>query len=200
MSGTPTVPRPPKELVMPRLRTTVAAATGVLALGAGLGVAGLASAAPTPSPTPSASSTPSAGPSDAPGQRWGGGPGGGHGFRDGGRLAAALAEKLDLEESAVSDGLREYRQANRPASRPDPGTRPAGPDDTALAQSLAEALDQPEADVAKALAEIRSERDTARGQAVEAKLAEAVEAGTLTPAEADAVRKAADAGIVHVGR
>ena len=183
---------------MPRLRTTVAAATGAVALGVGLGVAGLASAAPTPSPTPSASSTPSAGSSDAAGERRGG-PGGRHGLRDSG-LSAALAEKLEVEESAVTTALQEYREANRPTSRPDPGTKPAGPDDAALAKALAEALDKPEADVTQALTEIRDQRDAARDEAVADRLAEAVKAGTLTHAEADAVKKAANAGIVHVAR
>ena len=101
-----------------------------------------------------------------------------------------------MEEADVRTALQEYRDANRP----DPGTRPAAPDDAALAKALAGALDKPEADVTKALTEIRTERDAARDQAVEDKLAAAVQDGTLTQAEADAVKKAADAGIVRVGR
>ncbi len=183
---------------MMRVRTTIAAATGAAALGVGLGIAGFASAAPSPSPTPSASSSASTASPDAPGDHRGG-PGGRHGDR-GGELATALAEKLDVDQAEVLRALHEYRDANRPTTRPDPGTAPAEPDDAALAKALAEALDKPEADVTQALAEIRSERDAARAQAVEDRLAEAVTAGTLTQAEADAVQKAADAGIVHVGR
>ncbi len=180
---------------MTRVRTTIAAATGAVALGVGLGVAGFASAAPSASPTPSASSSASP---DASGDHRGG-PHGRHGHRVG-ELAAVLAEKLDVDQAEVRTALAEYRDANRPATRPGPGEERPAPDDAALARALAEALDQPEADVNRALAEIRSERDAARAQAVEDRLAEAIQAGTLTQAEADAVRKAVDAGIVHVGR
>ena len=181
---------------MGRVERTAAAVTGAVALGVGLGVAGLASAAPTASPSPSATSSPSVSPTDGPGGRHD--RAGRHGDRDG--LAGALAEKLDLDRATVATALQEYRQAHRPTTPPDPGTTRPAPDDAALAKALAEELDVAEADVVKALAEIRAEREAARDQRIEERLAEAVTAGTLTQAEADAVKKAADAGIVHLGR
>jgi hypothetical protein len=100
----------------------------------------------------------------------------------------------------VGSALREHRKAHRAATRPAPGTGRLVRDDAALAKALAEDLDVAEADVAKAVAEIRSERKAVRDQRIADRLAEAVTAGTLTQAEADAVKKAADAGIVRVGR
>jgi hypothetical protein len=175
-------------------RTAAAAVTGAVALGVGLGIAGLASAAPTTSPSPSAS--PSASSPATPGERSDRGGHGPRGDRDG--LAQSLAEELGVDVADVRTALQDYRQANRP-TRPDPGT-PRTEDDAALAKALAESLDVDEAKVTAALAELRSARQAERAQAVADRLAEAVTAGTLTQAEADAVQKAAEAGIVHVGR
>lgn len=177
-------------------RTAAAALTGTVALGVGLGIAGLASAAPTTTPSPSAS--PSASSPATPGERPDRGGRGQHGDRDG--LAQSLAEKLGVDVAKVRTALQDYRQANRPTTKPDPGSTPAAPDDAALAKALAGALDVDEAKVSAALAEIRSARQAERAQAVADRLAEAVRAGTLTQTEADAVQKAADAGLVHVGR
>jgi hypothetical protein len=102
-----------------------------------------------------------------------------------------------VEVGKVRTALQEYREANRPSTPPDPGTKPAR-DDAALAKALASKLGVDEAKVTSALAEIRSARDAERAKAVTDRLAAAVKAGTLTQAEADAVKKAADAGIVHV--
>jgi Spy/CpxP family protein refolding chaperone len=180
-------------------RTAIAAVTGTVALGVGLGIAGLASAAPTTTPSPTASpsaSSSAAAPGTAPdGHRGHGGPGR-FGDRDG--LAQELATKLGVDVAKVRTALQEYRDANRPTTPPDPATKPAR-DDAALAKALASKLGVDEAKVTSALAEIRSARDAAREKAVTDRLAEAVQAGTLTQAEADAVKKAADAGIVHVG-
>jgi len=180
-------------------RTAIAAVTGTAALGLGLGIAGFASAAPSTSPSPTASpsassaATPGAAPADRPGHFGGRGD---HGDRDG--LAQGLADKLGVDVAKVRTALQEYRDANRPTTPPVPGTKPAR-DDAALAKALATKLGVDEAKVTTALAEIRSARDAEREKAVTDKLAEAVKAGTLTQAEADAVKKAADAGIVHVG-
>ena len=181
-------------------RTVVGAAAGSLALGIGLGVTGLASADPTTSPTPA---SPTASASAVPGERLDHHGHGGGGFGDGG-LATALADKLDLDQAAVQTALQHYRDADRPSSPP---TTDSDRDDAAhaerqaaLAKALADELDVDEAKVVTALAEIRADRQAERAQAVEERLATAVEDGTLTQAEADAVRKAAEAGIVHVGR
>jgi hypothetical protein len=180
-------------------RTAIAAVTGTVALGVGLGIAGLASAAPTTTPSPAASpsaSSSAAAPSTAPhGRRGHGGPAR-FGDRDG--LAQELATKLGVDVAKVRTALQEYRDAHRPTTPPDPATKRAR-DDAALAKALASKLGVDEARVTTALAEIRSARDAERAKAVTDRLAEAVQAGTLTQAEADAVKKAADAGIVHVG-
>jgi hypothetical protein len=178
-------------------RTAAAAVTGAVALGVGLGIAGLASAAPTTTPSPSPSASSPADPSTSPGDRGSRGHGP-HGDQDG--MAQELADKLGVDVAKVRTALQDYRQANRPTTRPDPGTKPAAPDDAALAKALAEKLGVDEAKVTTALAEIRTARQAERAQAVKDRLTEAVGAGTLTQAEADAVQKAADAGIVHVGR
>ena len=184
---------------MVQAKRTAATVTGAVALAVALGVAGLAAAAPTTSPGPSATSGPSAALTEPPGKRTGGADK--HGGLNG--RAGALAEKLDLDRATVAEALREYRKANKRAAGSKQGsTRPAR--DTALAKALAAKLGVPESDVTKAVAEIRAERRAARGaardQRLSDRLAEAVTAGTLTQAEADAVKKAADAGIVRVGR
>ena len=171
-------------------RTAAAVATGAVALGLGLGAAGLASAAPTPAPSPSTSSTAGPGTAD-PGE----GRHGRHGHRDG--LAQDLADKLGVDVAKVRTALQSYRDAHRPTTPPEPGTRPEV-DETALAKALADALGVEEAKVRTALTEIRTAHEAEREQAVTDRLAAAVRAGTLTQAEADAVKKAADAGIVHV--
>jgi hypothetical protein len=186
-------------------KTAVAVAAGVLALGAGIGVASYASADPTPTP----SGTPSAGqPSHDPNGRPGG-PGGpgrgprGHGgpgaFQD--DLAKSLASKLGVDEAKVTEALKAIREADRPkpgatppATRPDPTAR-----DAALAKALAAKLGIDEAKVTKALAEIRSEHQVERATALKDRLDAAVKAGTLTQAEADAVTKAVEKGVINVG-
>src|SRR4051812_47982498 len=180
-------------------RTAVAVASGAVTLGVGLGIAGLASAAPTspasPTPSPSASSSvagPNADPA-RPGERRGG-----HGrFGDG--LATELADKLGLDVAKVRTALQKYRDANRPTTRPEPGTR-APAEDAALAKALASKLGVDETKVTAALSEIRTARQAERTKAGARRLAAAVKAGPPTQPEGDAVKKAADAGIVHVAR
>ena len=182
-------------------RTVLGASMGVVALGAVAGVAGFASAAPTPAPTPTA---PSSG-ATAPAQPGPGGRGGGHGpgQRDGGQLAAQLGTKLGLDRSKVATALEQVRDANRPKTRPSPGTAPAprdpAADDAALAKALAPKLGVDEAKVKTALDEIRAAREADRAKALDERLAAAVKARTLTQAEADAVRKAAEKGVIGFG-
>ncbi len=184
-------------------KTVVAVASGVFALAAGIGVAGLASADPTTTPTTSPSGAPSAG-VDQPGPGHGG-PGGGAHDRLDGDLAAKLAEKLGVTEDKVTTALKEIRDANKPdpTAKPDPSARPdpgSKPDDTArdaeLAKALAGKLGIDEAKVKTALDEIRAERTAQRATALKDRLAAAVKAGTLTQAEADAVQKAFDKGVI----
>ena len=184
-------------------KTVVAVASGVFALAAGIGVAGLASADPTTTPTTSPSGAPSAG-VDRPGPGRGG-PGRGAHDRLDGDLAAKLAEKLGLTEDKVTTALKEIRDANKPdpTAKPDPSASPdpgSKPDDTArdaeLAKALAGKLGIDEAKVKTALDEIRAERTAQRATALKDRLAAAVKAGTLTQAEADAVQKAFDKGVI----
>ncbi|HEY5820697.1 MAG TPA: hypothetical protein VIT20_01885 [Propionibacteriaceae bacterium] len=182
-------------------KTLVTAAAGIAALGAGLGIAGLASADPTASPTPSATSTASGAPSGKADPRGGGGPGrGGHGDHQE-ALAKELATKLGLDEAKVADALKAVREENRPTTKPTPGTAKPdrSADDAALAKALAGKLGVDEAKVKTALDEIRAARATERTAALKTKLDTAVKAGTLTQAEADAVAKAVDKGVINVG-
>ena len=179
-------------------RTVLGASIGVVVVGAGaVGAAGLASAAPTPSPTPGSTAT-------APARPGPGDPGGrGHGPKDGGQLAQQLATKLGLDQAKVETALKEVREANRPTTRPTPGTAPAprdhAADDAALAKALAPKLGVDEAKITTALDEIRTAREADRAKALDDRLAAAVKAGTLTQAEADAVKKAAEKGVIGFG-
>lgn len=190
---------------MNRSRTSlaVAIAAGALTVGAGVGVTSLASADPTPTPSAPASSspstsTPSADPRSPNGaERWGH-----RGFGRGEHrqeLAAQLADKLGVSQDRVTTALTEYREENRPASppttRPDPAER-----DASLAKSLAGKLSVDQAKVTAALQEIRSARRTERAADLKPTLDAAVKAGTLTQAEADAVTKAIEKGVLSGGR
>ncbi|GAA3626386.1 Clp protease N-terminal domain-containing protein [Microlunatus ginsengisoli] len=200
-------------------RTALIVAGGVLVLGAGVGAATLASADPTPSAGPTAG--PSAQPAGPDGR---GGPGagpGGHGPRGRlapERLAKQLAAKLGVDETKVAEAITAFREASRPTrpaqpdsstqptpgSPPSPGSRPARPDpsarDEALAKAIAAKLGIDQAKVKSALDEIRSADEAAAKADGKARLTErldaAVKAGTLTRAEADAVLKAYDKGVI----
>ena len=176
------------------------AAAGALALGIGVGIAGFASADPTttPSPNPSASA-----PAD-PGR---GGPGhGGHRGGPGRGVADSdLAKQLGVTEAKVTEALQEIREANRPAKpstapSADPSAKPTRPDpaerEASLAKALAEKLGLDEAKVTKAFDEIRAARQADRAAELKTKLDAAVKDNTLTQAEADAVTKAVEKGVI----
>ncbi|MFT3971764.1 MAG: hypothetical protein QM695_16170 [Micropruina sp.] len=174
-------------------------AVGLLALGGALSIAGQASADPTTSPSSSPSAAPPNPGTGKDGHR--GGPGRGPHDSD---LAQKLAEKLGVDQAKVTEALKAAREANKPTSRPStgasPSERPKRPDpatrDAALAKQLAEKLGIPEANVAKALDEIRAERQTERAAELKNRLDAAVKDGTLTQAEADAVTKAVEKGVI----
>lgn len=199
-------------------KITLGFAAGALALGTGLGVTSMASAATTPAPdatsTPSAASTPSetatpdqtSGDAMVPGKGHGrhGGPG-----RDAGQIASALATKFGVDEAKVTEALKAFRDANKPATPPAEGTTPSGgtegtkPDraamDAALAKSLASSWGVEESKVTAALEEIRSEAKADRAAELKTRLDQAVTDGKLTQAEADAVTKAVEAGVIGGG-
>ena len=174
-------------------KTAVAVAAGVMALGAGVGIAGIASADPTPTPSPSASGTPTPGTGRADG-------GGrhGHGFRDS-AFAAELASKLGVTEAKVTEALQAIRDENRATDPQDKEQLDPAERDAALAKALAEKLGIDEAKVTTALAEIRTARQVERAAALKEKLDSAVADGTLTQAEADAVTKAIEKGVINPG-
>ncbi len=168
----------------------IALATGAAAIGlsGAIGVASLAQADATASPT----TTPTAGSTAHPGQ---------HGRMGGAgqaQFAQQLAEKLGLDTDTVSTALDKVRDAQRPTekptTRPDPAERQA-----ALAKALAAELGVDEAKVTEALAALHTQADADRQAAFDERLQKAVTDGTLTQAEADAVKKAADAGVIGRG-
>jgi len=166
-----------------------------VALGAGLGVAGMASATTTPTPTPTPSSS-------APGNNFADGHGmrgghRGHGGAEFGARAKELAAKLGVDEAKVTDALKTFREANRPASPPTPGQKPdRAAMEKALAASLAKSLGIDEAKVTAALEELRTAEQANHAAALKPRLDQAVKDGTLTQAEADAVTKAAAKGVI----
>ncbi len=185
-------------------RIAVGLTAAALALGAGIGVAGMASA--TTTPTPSASSSASAdgststAPADGKGMRGGHGHGG---FR--GVDAAELATKLGVDEAKVTEALKAYRDANKPATPPADGTKTEGtrPDPAVkqaeLAKSLAATLGIDEAKVTAAFEELRTAEQADRAAALKTRLDAAVTDGKLTQAEADAVTKAVQNGVIGGG-
>ena len=68
-----------------------------------------------------------------------------------------------------------------------------------LAKALAEKLGVEQAQVQTALDEIQAERQAERAEALQDRLDQAVTDGTLTQAEADAVTKAVEAGVIGGG-
>jgi hypothetical protein len=189
-------------------RITLGLTAAALTLGAGIGVAGMASATTTPTPTPSASSGASAdaGTSTAPADRQGGRGGhGGHGAFGFGADAAELATKLGVDQAKLTDALKAFRDANKPAAGTEKGMRADGtrPDPSAmqaeLAKSLAASLGIDEAKVTAALEELRAAEKTEHAAALKTRLDKAVSDGKLTQAEADAVTKAVQNGVIAGG-
>lgn len=173
-----------------------------LAAGAGLGIAGAASATTVPAPAPSSSASADA----TPGADGHGMPGMGKGphGHEMEHQASSLAAKLGVEEAQVTEALQAFREANRPtgsaAGKPAGGARPdEATRDAALAASLAGSLGLDESQVSAALAEVRTEAQVERAGQLSTRLDQAVTDGTLTQAEADAVTKAVDNGVIGGG-
>jgi len=174
-------------------RIAVAATTAAIGLAGAVGVASLAQADATASP----STQPAAGSGTQAGMP------GGHGRMarlapHDGPLAEQLAGELGLETDAVATALDKVRDTlrptERPATRPDPAERQA-----ALAEALAAELGVDEAKVSEALEAIRADAVADRKSAFDERVQQAVTDGKLTQAEADAVKKAAEAGVIGYG-
>jgi len=111
-----------------------------------------------------------------------------------------LASKLGVSQDQVASALDEFWDENRPSAQPNPDQRPDPAErDAALAKALATKLDIDVAKVKVALDEIRAERQAERAAALKDELDAAVQAGTLSQAEADAVLKAVEKGVIHAG-
>lgn len=185
--------------------------SAAIAAGIGLGVAQVANADDETEPTPSAttSQSPGADSSDRSGHAGpdrGRGPGGGSGFGLRGVDLSALAEELGVEESDLEDAFEAAREASRPSE-----TQQSSEDTTdeereaereerqaAFVSALAEKLGLDEQSVTDALSALKEAAETERAEAQQEILDEAVAEGTLTQEEADALKKAADAGIVRI--
>ena len=185
------------------------AAVGAAAAVIGLGVTQVARAddASTTTPTPTASSTQGDAnrgtTGGAAGHGWG--PGGRHGGMGGGMGAgvdlSALATKLGVDQTTLADALKavrdELRASHTPgqgnATRPDPATM-----QDELATKIASKLGIDAAKVKAAFADLRAAHEAAEQKAFDDRLAQAVKDGKLTQAEADAVNKAAKAGVIDM--
>ena len=181
-------------------KTIIGLSAAAMAAGLGFGAASLATADDeTPAPTVSQSPSDSQSPGDG---RFGRDHGGGPRMQSRGLDLSGLAEKLGVKEQALADAMESAREATRPAEHP---SKPASAEEweaaqaehqAALAKALAEELGLDEQQVNDALTELREEHQQSRREADQAVLDQAVSDGTLTQAEADAVAKAIEQGIV----
>lgn len=172
-------------------KVVLGAGAAAVAAALSLGAAGMASAETTS--TAEVTSTAAASPGE------GGGPGGHHGGR-GGFDAAALAAKLGVDETAVTEALQSVRE-NLEAERDASTERPERAEmESMMSAALAEALGVEEAAVQTALDELRAEKSEERAAEIQDKLDAAVTDGSLSQAEADGAAKAVEKGIIGGGR
>jgi hypothetical protein len=191
------------------------AAVGAAALAIGFGISSAAQAddaTPAPSPTTQSGSNGSNGNGDGNGNGRGWGAGGKHGMGGMGALGGDLSElasKLGVDEAqlrdamaAVRDDLKDELKGLRGAAKDDPNAdRQALRDQMQqkLADALAAELGIDSSKVRSALEDLEAAREAERDQALTDRLDQAVKDGKLTQAEADAVKKAVDAGVIGGG-
>ena len=183
--------------------------------GIGLGLTQLANAdSHSPKPTESSSVSVATGQAgNQQGNSMDGQRGGMMGLR--GIDTAALAQKLGVEESKLNEALQSIQQSQSPGGAPGqgqpsgkgtgqateggqgqppaapPGESGSGDRDSEITKALAQGLGLDESTVTTAIQEVRAEAN-------KKVLDQAVSEGKLTQAEADAVAKAATAGIAEV--
>ena len=188
-------------------KLVIGISAAALASGLGLGLGQLASAeTPSPTPSPAATASSPSADTDLDDPRPGPGRGGhGQGHRDGQPMNLAdLATRLGVDEDELEDAFDDVRGTLNPPARPSSGSRPGVEErdaaraerEAAVAKALAEKLGLDAATVEEALSDMHEERHSERTAAAEGVLEQAVADGDLTQAEADAVKKAIDAGIV----
>ncbi len=201
-----------------KVKGLIAGAVGAAAIGTagvvGISMAHAATPTPTPTPSASASTTPDSGTDDGDGHGrhhgFGGGPG--HfGFGGGGLVGLReqgltdLATELGVTESKLTTAMKTARESLRPAAggsmaKPTPGERPdASVIQQKFAAALAKELGISEAKVTAALEKLKAAAVASREAAFSDRLDQAVTDGKLTRAEADAVLKAAKAGVIDMG-
>lgn len=185
-------------------RITLAAVStlGIAGVGLGIGSAAMAdpsSASPSSKPSSSSSATPGTTKEDS-------GKGGRNGEHGGGVGAPAkeLAAKLGLSESTVSQAIKDARESAAKPSTPSKDQTEAEREAARTARhkhfvtALAAKLKITEQKLTTAIQAVQADQNAAQTAALTTKLDSAVKAGTLTRAEADAVLKAAKAGVIDV--
>ncbi|MEO5743576.1 MAG: hypothetical protein ABIQ53_03160 [Terracoccus sp.] len=190
--------------ISPKKKAMSVAAAAAVAAAIGFGVSGAAQAdTTTPTPNPTSSSTQGSGDAAGSAPRADHGPGGRHGGGAGrGVDLSSLATRLGVDQSRLETALTAVRKQMRPAdgakpdgaSKPDPSVR-----DNELAPKLASKLGIDAAKVRTAFTELRAAAKADRTKAFDDRLAQAVKDSKLTQAEADAVKKAAAAGVIGMG-
>ena len=151
-------------------KTAAVIASGVLALGAGLGIATTAYANPIPMPNPSSA------PTEVPAPQ--------------------------TEPPVVPDNPGGPLPQTEPPAVPNNPEGPTGQDpmgEEALVQELSRMLGVDEETVRAGLQELRATYGPQLAAAVKAQLDAAVQNGTLTQEEADAIQKAIERGLTTTG-
>lgn len=178
----------------PRMKKLViGGAAAVATAGIGLGIAQFANADESPSPVPSASTSAANGQSDLQSPSPGSDDNKARGGKGRHMDLSELAAKLGVEDSKLQEAMEAIRSEHRANEEASPADRRA-----AMARALAEKLGVEESKVTSALEELRSAQQAERAARDQKVLDDAVSAGTLTQDEANAVKKAAEAGIVEI--
>ncbi len=204
-------------------KIAVAATVAAAALGIGYGATQLATADdPTPGASPTVKVSTPGGTVSGPGQSGGKGQGlklghlkgvkgmegfkGIEGFKGVGHLVSGdLATKLGVDETDLRDAAKKVMQEQFPDADDREAFKGMTPDQraaelekrqAAFTKALAKELGIDEAKLTKALDELKTDDATQAADRLKTRLDEAVKDGTLTQAEADAVTKAVEKGVI----